>query len=127
MSPAENLSTFATGLLKGNVQVVQYYQIAKQKWDVFFKTHQDQPMSVWATWLTDEQISFFEHQCGGRSLGQEVMAWSGFGALYSTRVGFEDNLALAKKLATAFANSSCSVEVKGQAARAAVSFHLDEE
>lgn len=114
-------------LLNGDAQIVHYYETAKRKWDEFFKAHQNASTAEWAQWLTDKQIVFFEHQCGGRTPGQEVMAWSGYGALYDTHVGFEDNLPQARKLAAAFAQSMCSLEVKGQAARAAASFGLDEE
>ncbi|WP_148293623.1 hypothetical protein [Azospirillum sp. B4] len=98
------------------------FEKAKQKWNYFFKNYQDKPISSWAKWLTDEQISF-EHACGGRWPGQEVMAWSGFGALYTTQSGLDENLPLAKKLAGAFFQSSCSLEVKA-AARKAAAFYL---
>jgi hypothetical protein len=68
-------------LLQGDSEVARYYQVAKQKWDEFFETHCDLDVTEWTKWLHDQQIRFFEHKCGGRSLGQEVMAWSGFGAL----------------------------------------------
>jgi hypothetical protein len=111
-------------LLKGNSKVARYYQVAKQKWDEFFETHRGQDVTEWAKWLTEQQIIFFEHECGGRGLGQEVMAWSGFGVLYSVQAGFADNRVLARQLVDAFAKSTCSLDVKSKARDAALSYHL---
>ncbi len=113
-------------LLQGNASVPRYYEAAKRKWDDFFETHRGLGVGEWARWLTDEQISFFEHRCGGRDLGQEIMAFSGFGALYNRRTGFEGTRELAKKLAEAFEGSGVSLEVKSLANKAAKSYDLDE-
>ena len=114
-------------LMAGNREIVGHYQRANAKWQEFFQTHRALGVKDWAQWLTDQQLSFFEHQCGGRLLGQEVMAWSGFATLYSTQVGFENNRPAAKRLVQAFAASMCSLEVKSHARAAALSYHLDDE
>ncbi|MGA8171662.1 MAG: hypothetical protein WB816_12650 [Methylocystis sp.] len=114
------------GLLHGDSKIFEHYQAAKRKWILFFETHKNQSASEWAKWLAAEQITFFERRCGGRSLGQEVMAWSGFGALYDTEVGFGENLATARKLAAAFALSMCCAELKKRAEDAAASFHVND-
>ncbi len=109
-------------LLNGNSELISCYQAAKQKWDELFVERRNGSVSEWAEWLEGNQISFFEHQCGGRCFGQEVMAWSGFGALYSTQNGFGNNQPLAEKLAEAFKESGCSVEVISMARNAAASY-----
>jgi len=114
-------------LLNGDPDVVRHYQIARDKWRELFETQRDASVEEWAQWITDEQIAFFEHSCGGRWPGQEVMAWSGFGALYSTEAGFDTNRRLAEKLAEAFGRSMVSIEVKGHARSAAASYGVVEE
>ena len=73
--------------------------------------------------LTTEQF-WFENHCGGRWEGQEIMAWSAFGSLYTTDNGFDDNDVAAQNLAKAFKSSMCSIEVKGYARRAAESYGI---
>ncbi len=113
-------------LLDGEAAVISYYQAAKIKWNELFVDYRDGSVSDWASWLTSQQVSYFEQHCGGRWEGQEVMAWSGFALLYTTTGGFGDNLPYAKKLAEAFEKSMCSIELKGGAKRAAKSYYLDD-
>ncbi len=115
-------------LLNGDTSVVADFQRAKEKWSELFDAKPDAPVAEWAAWLSAKQIPFFEHRCGGRWPGQEIMTWSGFATLYDKGTGFTDeNRARARKLAKAFAGSSCSVEVKGGAINAAQFYHLDDE
>jgi hypothetical protein len=112
-------------LLNGDTNIVAHFQMAKKKWNELLDTKPSAPIAEWADWLSAKQISFFEHQCGGRWPGQEIMEWSGFATLYGA--GFtNENRKLAKKLEKAFAASSCSIEVKG-GARIAAQFYLDDE
>lgn len=54
------------------------------------------------------------------------MAWSGFGHLYDTRIGFEvTNQERATRLMDAFRNSSCSLEVIAHADKAAESYNIE--
>jgi hypothetical protein len=55
---------------------VTYYQKTNEKWQELFVAKKDNPVSAWAQWLSDQQ-TFFERDCGGRNLGEEVMACSG--------------------------------------------------
>ena len=112
-------------LLKGDDDIVGFYVTAKEKWPELFQSMQQDPVQDWARWLTVQQVAFFERQCGGRRLGQEVMVWSSFAVLYSTQVGFGGNKALAIKLVEAFAKSGCSVEVKSKVRKALISYDLD--
>jgi hypothetical protein len=108
-------------LLKGDPSVARDFAAANAIWPELFEFMKDANVIDWAQWLTNKQYQF-ESQCGGRSDGQEVMAWSGFAYLYSTQVGFEDNYMLADKLREAFERSMVSIEVKGAAKRAAASY-----
>jgi hypothetical protein len=102
-------------LLQGNLNIPRELENAEAYWVGFF----DRPDTEWSKALTDDQITYFEHRCGGRSRGQEVMGYSGFGHLYDTRRGFGENLKRAQKLARAFEKSMCSLEVKAYARDAA--------
>lgn len=113
-------------LLGGDESVVQDYVTARNKWAEFFHDKEHASLEEWANWLSAEQIPFFEQKCGGRHAGQEVMVWSGFGTLYNLNTGLEDNLPLAKKLAQAFAKSTCSMEVKISARKAAESYSVNQ-
>ena len=70
--------------------------------------------------------SVLKRECGGRNLGEEVMACSGFGVLYNVIVGFDEMEELAVKLVKAFEESGCSIEVKSMARHAATYYHLDQ-
>lgn len=59
------------------------------------------------------------------SLGQTMMAWTAFAALYDTQTGWGGNERRALELVTAFANSNCSDEVKSEARSAVISYELD--
>ena len=113
-------------LLKGDKNIVAYYQKTNEKWQELFVAKKDSPVSTWAQWLSDQQIPFFERECGGRHLGEEVMACSGFGVLYNVIVGFDEMEELAVKLVKAFEESRCSIEVKSMARHAATYYHLDQ-
>lgn len=109
-------------LVQGSAEIPHLYKRAGEKWAEFFKTHEKASTAEWSKWISAQQIGFFEQHCGGRLLGQEVMAWSGFGSLYSTATGFDDKAPLARKLAEAFEKSSVSLEVKSHAEEAAASY-----
>lgn len=113
-------------LLSSDENITKYYEEAKLIWEDFFKENSEGDVAAWAKKISSSQFRF-ENQCGGRTLGQEVMAWSAFALTYSTREGWgEGQLDLAEKLLRSFATSMCSVEVKAHARRAAVAYHLNE-
>ncbi len=60
-----------------------------------------------------------------RELGQTMMAWTAFAALYDTEKGWGGNERRALELVVAFANSNCSEEVKSEARSAVISYSLD--
>jgi hypothetical protein len=67
---------------------------------------------------------WFEANCGGRWVGQEVMVVSGLAGLYSSETGFDRNEKRARLLYDAFQSSYCSVEVKSIAEEVARSYDL---
>ncbi|MHB8385261.1 hypothetical protein [Metallibacterium sp.] len=111
-------------LMHGDVSIVSYFVAAKERWTKILKDAHGATVQTLAKRLTDEQM-WFEHHCGGRWDGQEVMAWTAFASLYTTQAGFGDNADAARKLARAFDASMCSIEVKGLAKRAAKSYGVD--
>jgi len=119
-------------LIEGDRKVVDYYQHAKAIWEEISKTidiKDESNIKALAQELTSRQISNFEHKCGGRHIGQEIMAWYGIAQYYRVEDGFgseEDRLQSAKNVYEAFQRSSCSIEVKGAARNAAKFYYLDE-
>jgi hypothetical protein len=75
------------------------------------------------------RLGFFEPQFtrifGAKSFGQNMMAWTGFAALYDTQNGWGQNLNRAKELAEAFSRSNCSTEVKSEARSCVISYELE--
>lgn len=59
------------------------------------------------------------------TLGQNMMAWTGFAALYDTRSGWGQNIERAKQLAEAFQQSNCSDEVRSEARSCVISYGLE--
>lgn len=58
-------------------------------------------------------------------LGETMMPWSGFAALYDTGHGWGPNLPRARQLAEAFARSNCSQEVRDEARACVISYELE--
>ncbi len=58
-------------------------------------------------------------------LGETMMPWSGFAALYDTANGWQGNMERARQLADAFARSNCSQEVKDEARACVISYELE--
>lgn len=67
----------------------------------------------------------FERLFDSKTLGQSMMPWTAFAALYDTQSGWGPNQARALQLIQAFARSNCSAEVKEEARSAAISYSLD--
>jgi hypothetical protein len=112
-------------LLNENNEVVTYYQNAKELWAEIWRDSRSLNVEGLAELLSEKQLTF-EHRCGGRHLGQEIMAWSGFGLLYDVYAGFEgENREKALMLKEAFEKSYCSIEVIARAKEAAKAFYLD--
>jgi hypothetical protein len=113
-------------IIAGNADVIGFYDVAKTAWSRLFNDRSQASLQEWAGWLSNNQIRLFEEECGGRWMGQEVMGWSGFAMLYTTEDGFGSRLPIARKLLAAFSASSCSIEVKSIAERAAEFYDINE-
>jgi hypothetical protein len=119
-------------LIEGNTEVVNYYKRAKEIWDEInqkIDIKNESNIKTLAQDLTHRQIVDFEHDCGGRNIGQEIMAWYGIAQYYTVEDGFgsePDRLQSAKNVYEAFQRSSCSLEVKSAANDAAKFYDLEE-
>ena len=110
-------------LIKGDPEVANNYARGAKRWVVILRTN---PSGLPLAERLPIEEAWFEVNCGGRRLGQEVMAVTGIAHLYSTEDGFGDNQESAQQVSAAIQASTCSVEVKGVADRMA-QLYLDEE
>ena len=67
----------------------------------------------------------FQRIFESETLGQTMMPWIGFAALYDTQHGWRGNFARARQLAEAFARSNCSQEVRDEARSCVISYELE--
>lgn len=112
-------------LATGNGSIPDYFLEAVEKWEEILSDHPPSNVNE----LSDElhiQQDWFERNCGGRWLGQEVMVASGIAQFYDSKHGLGQDLDKARKIVEAFERSSCSMEVKGHARELAEYFDLDE-
>jgi len=98
-------------LLKGDKKVQDYYKKAMENWEnILLKSVEEEDREL-QDLISDEQETF-EKECGGRELGQEIMAIVGIYQFYSNSTGFSENVGQAMKVYKAIQNSDCSEEVK---------------
>ena len=114
-------------LIQGNKHVFDYYENAKRKWQEIMSDNPLADSDELSKILTYSQF-WFEHNCGSRWIGQEIMVVTGISQFYTTDCGFDENQNRAKALLVyeAFMKSYCSLEVKGVAEDVAKSYHLIE-
>lgn len=112
-------------LIDGNADIVEYYNNARQLWLEIIESNAFENVDTLAQELTSRQLQF-EHQCGGRWIGQEIMAIVGIGQFYSSQIGFDATMQDAVKVKNAFAQSYCSLEVKWHAEKTVKIFGLNE-
>lgn len=112
-------------LINGEADIVENYNNARQLWDEIKESNAYNSVDNLAQELTNRQLQF-EHRCGGRWIGQEIMALVGIGQFYSSEIGFDAALDDAIKVKNAFARSYCSLEVKWHAEKAVKIFGLTE-
>lgn len=112
-------------LLKKNEEIFSWYEKAAKRWRAIIRA-ESSPLDIdsLASTLTTEQ-SWFERNCGGRHIGQEIMVIVGIAQYYSTDDGFAGNDRIrARKIYKAFRRSYCSLEVKSHAKRIAEDYRL---
>lgn len=112
-------------LIEGNPDIVEFYNKARHLWIEIRESIAFETIDTLAQELTNRQFEF-EHQCGGRWIGQEIMAIVGIGQFYSSEIGFDATLEDAIKVKNAFAQSYCSLEVKWHAEKSVRIFGLNE-
>jgi hypothetical protein len=112
-------------LLHGQAEIVDYYRKAADRWQWIWSQPEVENLETFARFLR-EQEPWFENNCGGRWLAQEIMVVSGFAGLYHVPTGFEDNLERAKLLFDAFRISRCSIDARCITEEVAKSYHLFE-
>jgi len=103
-------------LMNGNSEIAEYYKNAKELWEEIDIDDVDLSRK-----LIHKQPEF-EHSCGGRGIGQEIMAWSGM-MLYMNEE--ESDIESATKVHNALVKGSCSNEVKTWAKDAGAYFKLN--
>ncbi len=110
-------------LVKSDPEIALHYARGAKRWVVILR---GDPYEVSLAMRIPIEQLWFEKHCGGRYLGQEVMAVTGIAHLYTTADAFGDNRETARRVSDAIQASTCSAEVKGVAERMA-HLYLDEE
>jgi hypothetical protein len=110
-------------LIRGNADTVAYYNAAKVHWKEILQSEDAVNAEKLSQTLNLEQL-WFEHNCGGRFVGQEIMAIVGIAQFYTTDAGFAGNEEMVLKVYDALRSSYCSLEVKWHAEKVAESYDL---
>jgi hypothetical protein len=110
---------------RGDTRLITMCQQASRAWVDFLEELRTADTGTLAA-----RLAFFEpnfkHIFESETLGQTMMPWTGFAALYDTDRGWGDNKQRALQLADAFAQSNCSAETKSEARSAVISYELDQ-
>ena len=109
---------------KGDVWLIEMCQQANRAWvDFLNELHSADTGTVSA------RLGFFEPTFkrifDSETMGQTMMPWTGFAALYDSKEGWRGHLDRARQLAAAFAASNCSKEVKDEARSCVISYELE--
>jgi len=114
-------------ILNEDVSILEYYRNAKERWGKILEEHWGRTNALELSKLLTIEQFWFEQNCGGRWIGQEIMVIVGIVQFYSTEKGFEGNKEKALWVFDAFMKSYCSIEVKGKAQDVAKDYYLIEE
>lgn len=101
-------------LLLSNPEVADWYLAAKQHWQESLARINAEDAHEIAE-VASLQQAWFEQNCGGRFIGQEIMVVAGIGLYYSTRAGFGEDLDKAKSMYNGLRGSTCSTEIHAHA------------
>lgn len=122
-------------LIEGERDLVGWYEKALELWVKIFS--KADPLDKNNLTRLSEEIFFeqttFERNCGGRAIGQEIMAITGIAQFYTTQygfdVGYEDEydgrFERAQNVYISIKKSNCSLEVKFHADAVARSYGLE--
>jgi hypothetical protein len=110
---------------RGDTRLIEMCQQANRAWTDFLDE-----LSTADTVTLSARLQFFQPEFkrifDSETLGETMMPWTGFAALYDTDRGWGDNKQRALQLAQAFAMSHCSTEAKSEARSAVISYELEE-
>ncbi len=113
-------------LSRGDTRIIEMCREANRVWVDFLDE-----LRPADTGTISARLGFFQptfHRIFESSeLGQTMMPWTGFAALFDTKSGWGDNLDRALQLAEAFTRSNCSEEVRSEARSAVISYELERE
>jgi len=113
--------------LREGESVSAYWRAAFAKWRDLLKAIDTTRIADLAEAIGEAQREFFERECGGRSMGQEVMAWSAIAYFHDAEeASFGDDAERARKVYDAIQLSHASLDVKVHAERAAITYDLFE-
>ncbi|MGE5301451.1 MAG: hypothetical protein ACM3MB_10925 [Acidobacteriota bacterium] len=111
-------------LINGDERIMHYCRSAKEKWSVIIEKHPSFDLDNLSEELSSSQ-PWFEENCGGQKLGQEIMVTVGIGQFYTSKKGFDsDNLKKARAIYEAFKRSNCSTEIKEEVDKIAADYRL---
>lgn len=114
--------------LREGEAVGSYWQAGFATWRELLRDIGTAKLGDLAARIGDAQQEMFERRCGGRALGQEIMAWTGIAYYFDAEEGnFGDDVERARKLFDALQLSHVSIEVKVHAERAAITYDLLED
>lgn len=111
-------------LINGEKEIVDYYQNANRLWSKFWKNAEN-TTSFELSVLVNSFQSDFERECGGTSLAKEIMGWSGYIYLTSSKENWD--ISKIAKLDKAISNSMVSLEIKMYSENAVEFFKLKDE
>lgn len=109
---------------RGDARILDMCARANQAWREFFTELEGADVGTLSA-----RLGFFQRDMqkifDSRSLGETMMPWTAFAALYDTEKGWDGKERRALELVAAFGQSNCSAEVKAEARSAAISYDLD--
>jgi hypothetical protein len=109
---------------RGDERLIGMCRGANQAWNALLEELKGADTGTLAARLGFFQPTF-QRIFDSPKLGETMMAWSGFAALYDSERGWGPNLERARQLADAFARSNCSQEVKDEARACIISYELE--
>lgn len=109
---------------RGDAKIMDMCASAHRAWEEFFVELNGADVGTLAA-----RLGFFQPTIvkifDSPSLGESMMPWTAFAALYDINGGWNGNSKRAAELVEAFARSNCSREVKDEARSAAISYELE--
>jgi hypothetical protein len=109
---------------RGDGRLIGMCREANRAWGEFLVELQGADTGTLAARLGFFQPTF-QRIFDSPKLGETMMPWAGFAALYDTANGWGANLERARQLAEAFALSNCSQEVRDEARACVISYELE--